>query len=444
METICVTTTAQEAGSSVATRTKLAVKVIGAGGAGASVIEALIRGGFAGESCAVLHADAEVLARTGAGERIQLPGCSQRGDTASGAAVLAEDLVTRLRGFCSGAQMVCLVAGLGGRTGTDMGTVIAQEAKAAGASVLAFVTLPFECEGSLLQARARWGLEPLRAQVDGVLCLPNQKLFQSIPENTRLADTCDLPTKLLTDAFLGIWRMLARPGRFKVHLEDITALLLAGPEAGVFATAEGAGINRSAEVVERLLAHPLLAGGEPLRDSAAVLVGVAGGADLTMAEVNFVMKQVSRYCEKAHMILGTACDESLAGRLTVTLLTSSVSELVRTSASRMGMAPPNCSSRKGADAVEIANHLLPASVPPRAAARLVPPAPQMTLEEMQQLLAQQEATPGRRRRTAPRLRQTQLQLEIISKGRFDKSEPTVHKGEDLDLPTYLRRGVVLN
>jgi cell division protein FtsZ len=63
---------------------------------------------------------------------------------------------------------------------------------------------------------------------------------------------------------------------------------------------------------------------------------------------------------------------------------------------------------------------------------------------MQQLLTQQEATPGRRRRTAPRLRQTQLHLEIISKGRFDKSEPTVHKGEDLDLPTYLRRGVVLN
>jgi cell division protein FtsZ len=53
--------------------------------------------------------------------------------------------------------------------------------------------------------------------------------------------------------------------------------------------------------------------------------------------------------------------------------------------------------------------------------------------------------PGLRgRRNAPKLRQTQLPLEIISKGRFDKSEPTIHRGEDLDVPTYIRRGVSLN
>jgi cell division protein FtsZ len=201
METTCVTTTAQEKGSFAATRTKLAVKVIGAGGAGVSIVEALMCEGFPSESCAVLHADAEMLAHAGAGEKIKLPSCSQRGDTTSGESALPEDVVTRLRGFCSGAQVVCLVAGLGGRTGTDVGAMIAQEAKAAGASILAFVTLPFECEGSLRQARALWGLEQLRAHVDGILCLPNQKLFQSITENTRLSDTFGLPTKLLAEAF---------------------------------------------------------------------------------------------------------------------------------------------------------------------------------------------------------------------------------------------------
>ena len=51
---------------------------------------------------------------------------------------------------------------------------------------------------------------------------------------------------------------------------------------------------------------------------------------------------------------------------------------------------------------------------------------------------------GRGKKAPPKMRQTQLPLEIISKGRFDKSEPTIHKGEDLDVPTYIRRGIALN
>ena len=52
--------------------------------------------------------------------------------------------------------------------------------------------------------------------------------------------------------------------------------------------------------------------------------------------------------------------------------------------------------------------------------------------------------PGKSRKLPNKLRQQQLPLEIVSKGRFDKSEPTIHKGEDLDIPTYIRRGVALN
>jgi hypothetical protein len=61
---------------------------------------------------------------------------------------------------------------------------------------------------------------------------------------------------------------------------------------------------------------------------------------------------------------------------------------------------------------------------------------------MEQLRARHAATSGRKR--SPRLRQTQLPLEIVSKGRFDQTAPTIHKGEDLDVPTYIRRGISLN
>ena len=68
--------------------------------------------------------------------------------------------------------------------------------------------------------------------------------------------------------------------------------------------------------------------------------------------------------------------------------------------------------------------------------------PSLTSEQREQILAKNTGT--RARKTGPKMRQAQLSLAIISKGRFDKSEPTIHKGEDLDIPTYVRRGVALN
>ena len=76
----------------------------------------------------------------------------------------------------------------------------------------------------------------------------------------------------------------------------------------------------------------------------------------------------------------------------------------------------------------------------RPQSRFVPPAPALTPDKMEQLAAKQT----RARKGSSKMRQAQLPLEIISKGRFDKSEPTIHKGEDLDVPTYIRRGVSLN
>lgn len=422
---------------------KLAVKILGVGGAGASVIEALARGGLAGENCAVLHSDAETLGRSAAAEKIELPASLPRADAARGAGTLAEEPSARIREFCAGAGTVCLVAGLGGRTGTEFAPLLAQEARSAGAVVLAWVTLPFDCEGSVRQARASAGLEQLAAVADGILCLPNQKTFALLGEQTRLADTFAVPTQLLADGVLGLWRMLARPAQFRVHLADLCAMLGGQPEANVFATGAAAGANRSAEAVERLLAQPLLGGGDVLRQSEAVLVSVAGGADVTTAEVHRVMETLQGRCEKAHVMLGTAVDEALAGRLEVTLLASAATAFAVPAALRARRAHAAPDGAEGSGDADLGRQLLPANLPPRAAARLVPPAPEMTPEEMRQLLARQDAS-GRRRRDHPRPRQAQLQLEIISKGRFDKSEPTIHKGEDLDLPTYVRRGIVLN
>jgi len=76
-----------------------------------------------------------------------------------------------------------------------------------------------------------------------------------------------------------------------------------------------------------------------------------------------------------------------------------------------------------------------------AGGRATSPAPSFSLEHREQALSNSAA---RSRKAAPKMRQEQLPLAIVSRGRFDKSEPTVHKGEDLDIPTFVRRGVAMN
>jgi cell division protein FtsZ len=173
-----------------------------------------------------------------------------------------------------------------------------------------------------------------------------------------------------------------------------------------------------------------------LTEAGAVLICIAGGGDLTMSEVNRIMDQVSRQCEQAHIIMGAAIDPAMGDRLAVTLL-----------ASRGGILPepalPDTIPAPAASAgIDLSEHLMGPEPAPRPAPRFLPPPPTLTPEQTERLLIQQNS--GRTRRSGPKLRQGQLPLEIITRGRFEKSEPTIHKGQDLDVPTYIRRGVALN
>jgi cell division protein FtsZ len=201
-----------------------------------------------------------------------------------------------------------------------------------------------------------------------------------------------------------------------------------------FAVAEAMGPARSREVMDKLLGHPMLDGGQVLGESEAVLVSLMGGPDLTMAEVNRVMEQVNRQCEHAQVMMGAAIDDDFNERLAVTLI----------AARRGGEVEAASEAGPARQSEELAAQLLPRSTTGRPGSRFVPPAPDLPPEQGQQLLAGQGRGGSRARKSGPKMRQGQLPLEIMSKGRFDKSEPTIHKGEDLDVPTYLRRGVPLN
>jgi cell division protein FtsZ len=402
------------------------IKIIGVGGAGVSLLDTLNGTEFAGAGFIAINTDAASLAASAATVKIHLEtkllrGLGTGGDPERGRAI-AEEQFSTLKTACAGADVVLIVAGLGGGAGSGISPILARAAKETGALVLAFVTLPFSCEGNRRQQQAQQSLEQLKSVADGVICLPSQKAFKLIDENTSVLDTFRITGGLLVEGVRGVWQLLTRPGLIQIHFDDLCALVRNRHSESSFAYVEAAGAGRSREIAEKLLAHPLLDEGRALAESDAVLVSLMGGKDLTMGEVNRVMENISRHCEHAQIIMGAAVDMRMKDRLSVTVIASR-----RGAVHATGIEPDEPLQRTGA---------LP---PPESG--LTPPA--LNLNQREQLVAKHTIR-TRSKTGGSKMRQEQLPLAIVSKGRFDKSEPTVHKGEDLDIPTFVRRGVALN
>jgi cell division protein FtsZ len=385
------------------------VKIFGVGNAGDALLGALTTAEFAGAEFAAINTDAAALASSSATVKIHLEnklfrGLGSGGDPERGRA-LAEEQFSTLKSACAGANVIFILAGLGGGAGSGISPVLAKAAREAGALVLAFVTLPFDCEGNRRETQAQAGLEQLKSAADGVICLPSQKIFKLIDENSTLVETFRVTGGFLIEGVRGVWSLLTRPGLIQVHFGDLCALLRDRHAENAFAFVEASGAGRAREVVEKILIHPLLDEGRVLAESDAVLVSLTAGKDLTMAEINRVMESVKRQCGHAQIIMGAAADAGLKEKLCVTVIAAK-------------------------------QHAQPASVTPRTETRTTVPAAGGQREVV--------VARARPRRAGSKPVQTQLPLTIVSKGRFDKSEPTLHRGEDLDVPTFIRRGIALN
>ena len=410
-----------------------AVRIFGVGDTGISAINLLIEAGLSPELCVAANTGGSLLQNSPAATRLvletkRLRGLGSGGDPDRGRQA-AEAQVDELKALCADLDVVFIVAGLGGGAGTGISPVLARVAKAAGALVLAFVTTPFECEGSRRQSIAEEGLEELRDHADGVVCLPNQKIFKLIEENTTVIETFRIANRLLADGVAGVWRLLSFKGLIEIPMDELCGLLQDRHSECLFAVAESIGAEPVRQVIERLLNHPLLDDGEALLQADTVLVSLTGGPGLTMTQVNSVIQQLKTRCGSSQMLVGACCDERFGDRLAVTLITVRKTE-----------AAP--APRAGTE--ELSKQLLDRTPTAKPGSRFVPPPPALAPDQVQQLLARQSKSRSAGRKTSSKMRQGQLPLDIVSKGRFDKSEPTIHKGEDLDVPTYIRRGVPLN
>jgi len=306
------------------------IKVIGVGGGGGNAVEHMIAQGVQGVEFVCANTDAQALNRSAAHSLIQLGstglGAGAKPEAGKGA---AEEAVDRIRQAIDGAHMLFITAGMGGGTGTGAAPVIARVAKEMGILTVGVVTKPFEFEGPRRMKSADSGLAELEANVDSLIVILNDKLLDVLGDDVTQDQAFAHANDVLKNAVGGISDIIHIPGLVNVDFEDVKTVM-GEPGKAMMGTAQASGPDRANKAAEAAVACPLLEGID-LSGARGVLVLIAANRNtFKLSESRNAMNTIRRYAaDDAHVIYGTAYDESLGDQLRVTVIATGLSPVKR-------------------------------------------------------------------------------------------------------------------
>ena len=299
------------------------IKVIGVGGGGGNAVNTMIAAGLSGADFIVANTDAQALKASASNIKIQLGEQITRGLGAGanpeiGKKSALEDR-EKIKEILEGSDMVFITAGLGGGTGTGAAPVIAQIAKEVGALTVAVVTKPFIFEGNRRMKQADEGLRELRAVVDTVITIPNQRLLAVAGKSTSMLDAFKKVDEVLLQAVKGISDLINVHGLINVDFADVKTIM---SEMGMalMGTGIAEGENKALEAAQKAISSPLL---EDIKIEGArgLLINVAGGRDMSIFEVNEAAEKIkSEAHPDANIIFGAVIDDTLGDRMMVTVI----------------------------------------------------------------------------------------------------------------------------
>lgn len=299
------------------------IKVIGVGGAGGNAVNNMIASHGQGVDFITANTDLQALNATLAPTKLQLGAQLTKGLGAGANPEIgrraAEEDQEKLRAILSGADMVFITAGMGGGTGTGAAPVIASVAKELGCLTVAVVTKPFDFEGKKRKVQAEEGLRLLRANVDTLITIPNQRLLQVVDRGTSLRAAFGVADNVLRQAVQGISDLITTPGLINLDFADVQTIMT-GMGLAVMGTGVAHGGNRAIEAAHQAISSPLLE--ESSIDGArGVLLNVTGGLDMALHEVHDAAAIIRESAhEEAHIIFGAVIDEKLEDELRVTVI----------------------------------------------------------------------------------------------------------------------------
>lgn len=504
---------------------RLTIKVMGIGGAGSNAIDRLVLDGFDEGDVFAMNTDVQSLTGSVAPHKIHLGKTTTRGLGAGGDPDVGYSAIEEAAGdveaAMEGAHMVFVCVGLGGGTGSGAAPATVRLAKRAGASVLAFVTLPFEFEGRRRAAQAAEALAEIRAAADIVICFPNDRLGEMADHAAGIQQAFVAADQMLSQSIRVIAGMVQRKALINIGLDELAGTLRNREGGCLFGHGESEGGNRAHEALERALKSPLMDKGRMLSETNDVVVCVSGGSDLTLNEVTILMEEFKRYVsDDTNIHFGLSVNPKLEKKLSFTLF-SAVGQVAapvgRPVTQKVEKAPPVVipaavvePEPELAPEPEVIPEPLPepeASLEPEPEPESEPEALTFSVQDIAEderepavdavlpvrefragtptehgeathivtaaefalvaEAAEHEKSERKTRETAPeqftaekpvspakeRLKAAaspkkegkaeQMQFEQVSRGRFEKSEPTIVDGQDIDVPTFLRRNFKL-
>ncbi len=303
---------------------KASIKVFGAGGAGCNAITWLFNKGLQGATVYASNTDALHLSVSKADEKILIGKELTRGLGCGGypekGREAAKEAISELKRCIAGADMVFVVAGMGGGTGTGSAPVIAQLAKETGSVTIGVVTMPFETEKARID-KAEFGLQQLRDVTDTVIVIDNNRLVE-IAGNLPIEQAFAVANELISTMIKGIVETITIPSLINIDYADVASIMKNG-DVAVIGIGEADTTDRVEAAVKQALSHPLL--DVDYKGASGALIHVICGDDLKLDELNNVGELVTaNLSSDAQVILGARINKEFNGKVRVITIITGV------------------------------------------------------------------------------------------------------------------------
>jgi len=303
---------------------KANIKVIGCGGMGCNAVTWLFNKGLTGATVYGANTDALHLSVTKADEKILIGkeltrglGCGgipQKGKEA------AKESITDLKKAIGNADMVFVIAGMGGGTGTGTAPVVAQLARETGAVVIAVVTMPFESEKARAD-KAEFGLQELREVTDTTIVLDNARLVD-IAGQLPIEQAFAVANELVSTMIKGLVETITLPSLINLDYADVQSIMKGGGVA-VIGLGESDTTDKVDEAVKQALTHPLL--DVDYRGANGALIHVTCGPDMKLEEFDNIGRLVTENLNPdAQVIIGARIHKDFTGKVRVITIMTGV------------------------------------------------------------------------------------------------------------------------
>src|SRR6266550_897945 len=290
------------------------IRVIGVGGGGSNAVNRMIRAEMMGVEFIACNTDAQALLQSDAPHKIRIGdkitrGLGAGGDSAIGQRAAEEDS-EKIGQALADSDMVFITAGRGGGTGSGAAPIVAQLAKDAGALTIGVVTKPFGFEGAKRKLIAEKAAEELKAQVDTLITIPNDRLKDVVQKNTSIIDAFRVVDDVLRQGVQGISDNITMPGLINLDFADVRALMGIGRATGE---------NRAVEAARQAIASPLLE--VNIQGAQGILFNITGSSSLSLFEVTEAAEEIRAAADpEANIIFGTSFNERLGDEVMITVI----------------------------------------------------------------------------------------------------------------------------